>query len=278
MNIKLILTILGVVSAVVLAVVFTNTQENADKTPVSGHSSEDAALAADDVPATETPALAQDSSASPAEERQVVKGGLLKYNASDPSTHTATRHPYLITKGETNLRALSVLEARTTKSFPERLSLYHKPKPFNLDAWKKDESAYLNVVEPGRIDQMADISAPSIEAIGSRSRKIKVCTVLPVQFKAAPNSPVSLVVTRGGIFTESKTNAVTVKSDKNGIATVHYYATRGTVHQTEIMAASPMNFGQASILVNVQDVQKDFDQAAQQASISEPSQNSVKAK
>lgn len=281
MNTKLIIAILGGICVVALTVVLLNGQAHVVDKEV-----------------TEEKATADNATVEPVDKPSVEEiidnqgavSGPSGYDPGNPETHTATQHPYLITQGETNPRALSILEARTTKQFPERLSLYHKPKPFDLKTWKKDETAYLNVVEPGRIDQMADQSAPSIERVGSRSQRMQVCTVLPVQFKAKPNSPVSLVVTRGGIFTESKTNAVTVKSNAEGIATAHYYATRGTVHQTEIMAASPMNFGQAHVLVTVVDANRDFDQAALQArteqqsqlnktsSPSQTSQSAVKAK
>ena len=78
----------------------------------------------------------------------------LNYDPKDPATFTATQHPYVIVPNDPNPRAQSIIEAHATKTFPERISVFHKGKPFNLEAWKKNKSEYLHVVEPSRIEDM----------------------------------------------------------------------------------------------------------------------------
>ncbi len=56
---------------------------------------------------------------------------------------------------DANPQVKSVVEALKTGKHPERVSSLITPKPFDQAAYLADSNAYLNVVEPGRIWQVA---------------------------------------------------------------------------------------------------------------------------
>ena len=156
-------------------------------------------------------------------------------------------YPYVILPDDPNPRAQSIIEAQRTGTFPERLTPLVAPKPFDKAAWEKDPQAYVNVVEPGRISQMStDPAAPVIAALdGHQLPRVPLGSSTVMRVQATPYAPVSWVTTSGGVFTESKSGAVTVRADANGIAQVTFYATPGLTGGTSILAASPFCLGRA---------------------------------
>ncbi|MEK7415904.1 MAG: hypothetical protein AAB263_21590, partial [Planctomycetota bacterium] len=156
-------------------------------------------------------------------------------------------YPYVILPDDPNPRAQSILEAHRTKQFPERLTPLVAPKPFDRAAWERDPQAYVNVVEPGRVSQASeDVNAPVIAALdGHRLPRVALGSLTVMRVQAAPYAPVSWVTTSGGVFTESKVGAVTVRADAHGVAQVTFYATPGLTGATSILAASPFCLGQA---------------------------------
>ncbi|MEK7412847.1 MAG: hypothetical protein AAB263_05980 [Planctomycetota bacterium] len=160
-------------------------------------------------------------------------------------------YPYVILPDDPNPRAQSILEAHRTKQFPERLTPLVAPKPFDRAAWERDPQSYVNVVEPGRVEQSSnDPAATPIRALdGHRMQQVSIGSRTVLRVQALPYAPVSWVTTSGGLFTESKVGAVTVRADVNGIAQVTFYATPGLSGGTSILAASPFCGGQAEQLI-----------------------------
>lgn len=156
-------------------------------------------------------------------------------------------HPYVITPTDPNPRVQSILEAKRTGKFPERLTPLVAPKPFDAAAWERDPEAYLNVVEPGRVEQASQ--DPAAQAITTteppRIRHVPTGETLVLSVRAVPGAPVSWACTRGGLFTESKVGAVTVRADADGIARVTFFATPHAEGETTVLAASPFCAGQA---------------------------------
>ncbi len=60
---------------------------------------------------------------------------------------------------DANVHVASVVEAIETGKFPERLSPLVAPAPFDREAFQKDPASYLNIVEPGRVWQVAQPGA-----------------------------------------------------------------------------------------------------------------------
>lgn len=182
---------------------------------------------------------------------QTIGSGV--YDPEDPSTYTVTQHPYIIQANDENPRAYSVWEAHTTGKHPERISAFVPAKPFDEKAFRKNPAAYLNIVEPSRIDQMhkPGPDVPLIEAESPYFQRIQPHATVNLSVQAIPDAPVSWVTTRGGLFTESKASAVTVRADKKGVATVTFFATPGTINETEILAVSPMTYGRVKMIVSI---------------------------
>lgn len=156
-------------------------------------------------------------------------------------------HPYVITATDPNPRVQSILEAKRTGRFPERLTPLVAPKPFDASAWERDPESYLNVVEPGRVEQASqDPNAPAITTTEPpRIRHVPTGETLVLKVRAVPGAPVSWACTRGGLFAESKVGAVTVRADADGIASVTFFATPHAEGETTVLAASPFCAGQA---------------------------------
>lgn len=172
---------------------------------------------------------------------------------SIPGVDLTAPHPFAIVPNDPNPRARSVWEAHETGRFPERLTPLVAPKPFDPAAWAKDPQAYLDVVEPGRVDQAStDPQAPPITvADAQRFHRVTSRTLTVLTARAQPLAPVSWATTRGGVFAESKAGAVTVRADADGLARVTYFASPVVTGETVILASSPMCAGQAEFIVFV---------------------------
>lgn len=172
---------------------------------------------------------------------------------SIPGVDLTAPHPFAILPNDPNPRARSVWEAHETGRFPERLTPLVAPKPFDPAAWAKDPQAYLDVVEPGRVDQAStDPQAPPITvADAQRFHRVASRTLTVLTARAQPLAPVSWATTRGGVFAESKAGAVTVRADADGLARVTYFASPVVTGETAILASSPMCAGQAEFIVFV---------------------------
>ncbi len=153
---------------------------------------------------------------------------------------------------DANPQVKSVVEAFRDGKHPERISAMVLPQPFDAAAYKANPSAYLNVVEPGRVWQPAQ-PGPGVTRIGSISGKYLEAeqgqpTTLSV--RAVADAPVTFTSFDGGAF-DNQLTSVTVKADEKGIAKATFIGTTGTINDVNILAASPVTSGQLRYVVNI---------------------------
>ena len=178
-----------------------------------------------------------------------------EYNPSKPLAWN--NHPHMVNIKDSDPRIRSIREAHETKKYPERLSVLVEPSPFELESWNNDKDyrfKYIHTIEPGRVHfHMAKASkdTPVIKALSPSSKTIEVNGRTELQVKASPNSPVTFHAFDGGIFIESRLSTITVEANSQGIATVNWYATPGTLNLSTIIASSPLSSGQQRFLINV---------------------------
>ena len=174
----------------------------------------------------------------------------LVYNPNKPLAYN--NHPYMVHKDSSDPRVQSVVKAIQSGSFPERIDHKVQPKPFDVDAFRKNPQAYIDIVEPGRAFQVTfDPKAPKLNAIGKSWHQIQVGKTMSIAVQATPGAPVSWLSPAGGIFTESRLNAMTTIADAKGVARVTWYATPGTINQAVVVVGSPLLQHQVHFNFNV---------------------------
>lgn len=160
--------------------------------------------------------------------------------------------PSLAKQAEANRR--SVEEAQSTGRFPERLSAAVRPGPFDLAAWKKSPQAYLDVVEPGRIYQLADASLPSVKPLAASGRQFaEVHEGAPATLgvRGEPGAPVTFTAFGSVGAFDNGLSSISVKADDKGVANVVFTAAPGAAGTVRILAGSPLTSGQVIFQVAV---------------------------
>ncbi len=158
--------------------------------------------------------------------------------------------------GNLNPQTKSVQEALKTHAYPERLTAMIQPtSKFDKAKFDASPTDFLNLVEPGRVFLTAEP--------GSNVPQLKPSTPTYVQIKqgestkltvvSAPNYPVTFTSFDMGKFLENELNSVTVKADKDGVASATFSGSSGTLNDVRVLAGSPMASGQVRFVVDVQD-------------------------
>jgi hypothetical protein len=169
---------------------------------------------------------------------ELSKVAIIQTNDAAPEIHAAQRQ--------------SVVEAVKAGTFPERLSPLVKPKPFDLTRFNADTAAYLATCEPGRAFQSAE-GAPGRKALQpaeARNYLINPGKSVKLAVKAEPLAPVTFTTFDKGAF-RNELPSETVLADKDGIASVLFIATAGTVDEVHILAGSPLSVGTVAFVVQV---------------------------
>jgi hypothetical protein len=152
--------------------------------------------------------------------------------------------------------AAKIGEALRTGEHPERFSsLFLPPKPFDKDAYLRDPKAYLDIVEPGRVFQIAD-PGPRVSPLqreGSGLHQLKPGQTCILGVRCSPEAPVSFLSTHMGFFKENGLNAITVPSDEEGVARVTFVAGPGVSGECLVLAGSPVASGQVQFKVSVEE-------------------------
>lgn len=169
-------------------------------------------------------------------------------NASEPVGY-GSNPPVSV---DANPMVKSVAEAVAQKKHPERLSTLIAPKPFDKQAFQGDPTAYLNVVEPARVFQVAQ-PGPGVPRLRSSSPRLQQITQgdsTKLRVAAPPKSPVTFTSFDLGQF-ENQLTSMTVQANAAGIAEVQFTATPGTIDDVHILAGCPVAAGQVRFTVNV---------------------------
>lgn len=195
-------------------------------------------------PATQAPVAAP----APAPETPAAAPTVVAPATQDPFDY-GTLKPV---PADANAQVASVAEALKNKTHPERLSPLVPPKPFDLAAYRRDPKAYLNVIEPGRVFQVAQ-PGPEVrrlEALGETQPTITQAGTATLRVKAAPGMPVTWTSFDAGRFSNSLTS-ITVAADDRGVAETTFTGGSGTIDQVNILASCPVTSGQVTYHVTV---------------------------
>ena len=155
-------------------------------------------------------------------------------------------------KPDANPQVASVAKALKEKKNPARYSSFVKPAKFDAKAYASDPQSHLNVVEPGRVFQPAQPSpdVKRLNAVSGRYHRVTQGESVTLAVKGESNGPVTFTSFNLGSF-ENQLTSITVQADEAGLAQAPFTATPGTIDDIRILAASPLNSGQAQFTVNV---------------------------
>ncbi len=157
-----------------------------------------------------------------------------------------------LVKPDANPQVASVAAALKDRKNPARFSSFVKATPFNAEEYTTNPQSYLGVVEPGRVFQPAQ-PGPEVKRItraSGRYFRINQGESVTLAVKAQPGAPVTFTSFNLGSF-ENELTSVTVQAGDDGLAQAPFTATPGTIDDIRVLAASPVNSGQAEFTVNV---------------------------
>ena len=167
------------------------------------------------------------------------------YKTDEPLLkHRSTVQPV---KGDTNPQTRSVMEALKSGKHPERLSVLIPPKePFDKAKFEADPEKYLSVIEPGRcfVCSQPGPNVPALKAASDLFVQTTLGATVKLKAQGAPLAPVTFTAMDLGAFEESKLSSVTVRADKDGVATATFVATPGAMNDVNILCGSPLASGQ----------------------------------
>jgi hypothetical protein len=183
---------------------------------------------------------------------------LLVIGASDSTAQPAAKDglsakpsPRLV-DSKNNPHAESVVRASVDRKNPERLSPMMSSKPFDAVAFKLNPKAYLDVVEPGRVFQVAQPSekVPSIELQGDSLLVVDSGKSIPIQVKVLPLAAVTYTSFDLGSFDNGLTS-VTVQADAKGFAVANFTATADTSGRAQVAIGCPVTAGICDVTVQI---------------------------
>ncbi len=126
---------------------------------------------------------------------------------------------------------------------------------FDLAAYRADPAAYCRVVDGSRYLQVVDPGpdVPVVTAIGAGTATLRPGERVRVQVQTDPGAPVSCTSQGLGEFPASGQSAVTVPADAQGVATIEFLASAGTVGHCLLIAGSPVRAGQVQFLITIRE-------------------------
>ncbi len=126
---------------------------------------------------------------------------------------------------------------------------------FDLAAYRADPAAYCRVVDGSRYMQVVDPGpdVPVVTAIGAGAVTLRPGERVRLQVQTDPMCPVSCTSQGLGEFPASGQSAITVPADAQGVATIEFLASAGTVGHCLLIAGSPVRAGQVQFLITIRE-------------------------
>ena len=126
---------------------------------------------------------------------------------------------------------------------------------FDLAAYRADPAAYCRVVDGSRYMQVVDPGpdVPVVTAIGAGTATLRPGERVRLQVQTDPMCPVSCTSQGLGEFPTSGQSAITVPADAQGVATIEFLASAGTVGHCLLIASSPVRAGQVQFLITIRE-------------------------
>ena len=104
----------------------------------------------------------------------------------------------------------------------------------------------MQVAEPGP-------GVPVVTAIGAGALMMRPGELVRMQVQTEPGMPVSCSSQGLGEFPASGQSSVTVPADAQGVASIEFLATAGTVGHCLLIAGSPVRAGQVQFLITIRE-------------------------
>jgi len=179
---------------------------------------------------------------------------------SAANKHKVERVSGVLREGIVNLRlgdnpnVDSVISAMESKTHSERLSPTVLPAAFDAKKYQDDPTAYLAVVEPGRVWQTAQPASnvQPLAANGRRFHNVQQRESVRLSVRATPGAPVTFTSFDLGVF-QNRLPSITVAANEQGDAEAVFTAVEGTIADAAIVAGSPLHSGQVRFRVTVWD-------------------------
>lgn len=213
-------------------------------------------------PTGELQKAAQGQEAGQSSEPMIEVGGVLR-PASDvappPALSEAPAESPALVAGrakpvdaELNANTRSIKEAYVNRNHPERISILVEPAPFNKATFEADPQAYMDVIEPGRVFQPAQPgeNVTPLKYLSDPRPGVALGGTIDLQVQVLPSAPVTFSSLDLGSF-QNMLTSITVRANEQGVATVNFTASEGTVGDVNILCASPLTSGQGKFVVHV---------------------------
>ncbi|MFT3765338.1 MAG: hypothetical protein QM820_07465 [Minicystis sp.] len=157
--------------------------------------------------------------------------------------------PEFAAQAKANLK--SIMAARETGEFPERLDPKIVPASFEKGLWKRDPQAYLDVVEPGRVWQSNEAAgADPLRPAGVTEMNVVAGDRVRLSVLGVSNAPVTFTSFDGGAL-DNGLASITVRARPDGVAAAAFYATADVGDVVTIVAASPYASGVVQFTLQV---------------------------
>lgn len=164
-------------------------------------------------------------------------------------------------RADANANVASVSRA-AREGRKERLSASIVPPAFDHEAFERDPRAYLDTVAPGRIYQTAKPGreVPALVPAGPDSFDVAPGGEAELAVRTRPRAPVTFTSVNMGSFSNGLTS-ITVRADAEGVARATFIASKGTLYEVSILAASPLASGRVAFDVWVEPDPAEIDAA-----------------
>ena len=152
-----------------------------------------------------------------------------------------------------------------------QLTVMAEPKPFDLEAYKKNPESYTSLSVPARAFRPAQpaVGVPRIQRIGGGKLTIKQGDKVTLKVRAIAGHPVTFTSLDMGRFEGSQLTSETVVAGQSGVATVEFIGATGAIYDCDIQAASPTSSGTVRWVVHIQPTVDVFAEMNAQAEVAE---------
>lgn len=153
---------------------------------------------------------------------------------------------------DANPQSKQVHAALKSRAEPAKFSSFVEASRFDVEAYERDPSVYLDAVEPGRVFSPAEPgeNVVAIQPVGSAYHGVVQGESVALRVRVQPKDPVTFTSFQLGTF-DNQLTSITVRADDQGVAQANYTASGGTIDDVQILAAGPRTSGQVQFLVNV---------------------------
>ena len=145
-----------------------------------------------------------------------------------------------------------ILAAAQTGTRLDRISDHFRAPAFDRERYRADPDGYCRAIVPGRIWLTATPGkdVPALQPVGHVGFDLARGASVVLRARAVPSAPVTFLSANLGAFANGA-DVQTVATGSDGIASVTFTATDGTIDYVSITAACPLTSGQVVYSIRV---------------------------